>query len=144
LPWETMSLGMGLSGAAWLLGLSPLAFAIGLYLPVTTTAPLLLGGLVRWWLDRRDADRTATLEFEAPESPADPQAGATLVASGMIAGEALAGIAAAATVVLAGEGAMRLRPAGSLGAWEPLLTVAAWLVLVAALARGDGRRDGGQ
>jgi putative OPT family oligopeptide transporter len=151
LPVGTMSLGAGLALAALVAGASPLAFAIGLYLPVTTTAPLLLGGLVRGWLDARARPPHVprpheSIEFE-PSDPAKERAGeggATLLASGMIAGEALAGIAAAAAVLLLGDGALRLREPGSFGVLEPLATVAAWLVLVAALARGDRGGDGGQ
>lgn len=151
LPWGPMSIGAGLSVAAAIVGATPLAFAIGLYLPVTTTAPLLLGGLVRRRLDRRDAVPRVHRPSESTEfEQADPatehagEGGSTLVASGMIAGEALAGIAAAAIVILLGDGALRLRTPGMLGAFEPLATLAAWAVLVAALARGDGRRDGGE
>ncbi|MFM7141282.1 MAG: OPT/YSL family transporter, partial [Alphaproteobacteria bacterium] len=151
LPWGPMSLGAGLALAAALLGASPLAFAIGLYLPVTTTAPLLLGGLPRGWLDRRAHPPRVLRPIEKIEfEPLDPakekegEGGSTLLASGMIAGEALAGIAAAAIVIFAGEGALCLRAPGSLGPLEPLATLAAWLVLVAALARGDGRRDRGE
>jgi len=151
LPWGPMSVGAGLAVAAAFVGATPLAFAIGLYLPVTTTAPLLLGGLVRRWLDRRDAVPRVHRPHESIQfEPTDPskehagEGGSTLVASGMIAGEALAGIAAAAIVIFAGDGALRLREPGALGAFEPLATLAAWAVLVAALARGDARRDGAQ
>jgi len=150
LPVGPMSLGAGLALAALVAGASPLAFAIGLYLPVTTTAPLLLGGLVRGWLDARGRPPHVPRPHESIEfEPSDPteragEGGSTLLASGMIAGEALAGIAAAAAVLLLGDGALRLREPGSFGVFEPLATVAAWLVLVAALARGDRRGDGGQ
>ena len=47
LPWALMVFGAVLALVAEACGVIPLAFAIGLYLPITTTAPLILGGLLR-------------------------------------------------------------------------------------------------
>src|SRR5262249_50102527 len=46
LPWALLLLGAALAALAELIGINSLAFAIGLYLPVTTTTPLLIGGLI--------------------------------------------------------------------------------------------------
>ncbi|HZR82595.1 MAG TPA: oligopeptide transporter, OPT family [Candidatus Binatia bacterium] len=148
LPWALMAVGAGLALAAALAGVPALAFAIGLYLPITTTAPILLGGLVRAAMDRArraglgagsTAGAGATGADASRDEPDDARA-PTLIASGMIAGEALAGIAVAALVVVAGEGALHVRGAGALGDLEAPLTIAVYALLVAALARGDGRR----
>src|SRR5262249_58015878 len=63
-----------------LAGVAARPFAVGVYLPVSTSAPLFVGGMVRWWVDRRGA---------RPESDASP---GTLFASGYIAGGSLLGV----------------------------------------------------
>jgi len=52
LPWALMGLGAVLSLVAEACGVIPLAFAIGIYLPITSTAPLILGGLLRAAVER--------------------------------------------------------------------------------------------
>ena len=47
LPWDLVLTGAGLSAGAMLCGVSGLAFAIGVYLPFATMAPLFVGGCVR-------------------------------------------------------------------------------------------------
>jgi len=136
LPLAMMLAGALLALVAEGVGVSSLAFAIGLYLPVTTTAPLLIGGFVRRMLDRR---RTG----EEQQGGAVAEHGrATLVASGLVAGDALAGIATAGLVVVGFDRLLRLRAPGSLGALEPVATVVAFLPLVWMLARSDRRGDG--
>jgi len=80
LPWDLVLLGVALALMLEMSGVSALPFAVGVYLPVSTTAPLFVGGLVRWWVDRRRA---------GAESDASP---GTLLASGYIAGGSLAGV----------------------------------------------------
>ncbi|RPH70522.1 MAG: oligopeptide transporter, OPT family [Myxococcaceae bacterium] len=80
LPWDLVLLGVALALMLELCGVSALPFAVGVYLPVSTSAPLFVGGLVRWWVDRRRA---------GAESDASP---GTLLASGYIAGGSLAGV----------------------------------------------------
>jgi uncharacterized oligopeptide transporter (OPT) family protein len=70
-----------------LCGVSGLAFAIGVYLPLSTMAPLYLGGCVRALAERGGAGRS--------EGEADP---GVLAASGLVAGEGLAGVVVAGLV----------------------------------------------
>ncbi|HSD29372.1 MAG TPA: oligopeptide transporter, OPT family [Vicinamibacteria bacterium] len=87
LPWGLVLTGAGLSIGAILCGVSGLAFAIGVYLPLATMAPLYVGGCVRALAERG---------FGKPrEGEGDP---GVLAASGLVAGEGLAGVAAAALV----------------------------------------------
>jgi len=132
LPWGMMAIGAGLALVAAAARVPALPFAIGLYLPVTTTAPLFLGGLVRAALDRRR--RAAGADYAATQAD---ERRSTLIASGMIAGEALAGIGVAGFVILGGQDLLRLRAPGSLGAGEVALTIGIYLLLVAALAGRD-------
>jgi uncharacterized oligopeptide transporter (OPT) family protein len=85
LPWGLVLTGGGLSIGAMLCGVSGLAFAIGVYLPLSTMAALYFGGCVRALAER---GRTATPEV-------DP---GILAASGLVAGEGLAGVAVAGLV----------------------------------------------
>jgi putative OPT family oligopeptide transporter len=87
LPWDLVLTGAGLSIGAMLCGVSGLAFAIGVYLPLSTMAPLYVGGCVRA-LAERDRGPLA-------EGASDP---GILAASGLVAGEGLAGVAVAGLV----------------------------------------------
>lgn len=113
LPWALMLLGGGLAITAELGGIPSLAFAIGLYLPITTTASLILGGLVSWWAKSRSTSE---------EESASPNERATLFASGLIAGDALMGIGIAGLVVSGVDQGLGLRAAGE-GPLEYLLTI---------------------
>ena len=70
-----------------LCGVSGLAFAIGVYLPLATMAPLFVGGCVRALVERKRGPRT--------DGEGDP---GILAASGLVAGEGLAGVAVAGLV----------------------------------------------
>ena len=80
LPWDLVLLGVALALMLEMCGVSALPFAVGVYLPVSTSAPIFVGGVVRWWVDRRQP---------SAESDASP---GTLLASGYIAGGSLAGV----------------------------------------------------
>jgi putative OPT family oligopeptide transporter len=95
LPWDLVLTGGGLAGGAMLCGVSGLAFAIGVYLPFGTMAPLFVGGCVRALVER-------TRRGETRQS--DP---GILAASGLVAGEALSGVVIAGLVAL--EAAPRSR-----------------------------------
>jgi putative OPT family oligopeptide transporter len=87
LPWGLVLTGAGLSIGAMLCGVSGLAFAIGVYLPLATMAPLYVGGCVRALAERGLG--------KPREGEGDP---GVLAASGLVAGEGLAGVAVAALV----------------------------------------------
>ena len=86
LPWGLVGTGAAFSVCAMIAGLPGLAFAIGIYLPLASLTPIFVGGIVRRAVEARR-------EGAAPES--DP---GILAASGMIAGEGLAGVAIAFVV----------------------------------------------
>src|SRR5687767_2038673 len=88
LPWGLVLSGAGLAFAAFLCGVSPLAFAIGVYLPLATMAAIFLGGCVRALSERRAA-------ADEKKAGADP---GILAASGLVAGEGLAGVLVAGLV----------------------------------------------
>jgi putative OPT family oligopeptide transporter len=88
LPWGLVLSGSGLAIVALLCGISPLAFAIGVYLPLGTMAAIYLGGCVRA-LGERGVARDGAKE--------GADAG-ILAASGLVAGEGLAGVVIAGLV----------------------------------------------
>ncbi len=89
LPWTLLLTGAGIGLVVELCGLSALAFAIGLYLPLTNWPMIALGGALAWLVARRRGGRTRE---------DDP---GSLFSSGLIAGEALMGIALAFITVIA-------------------------------------------
>jgi putative OPT family oligopeptide transporter len=94
LPWDMVWLGMGVAGlliaAGEFLrrrgsnfGISPMAVAVGIYLPFTTTLPIFLGGLVHLLVTRRSRGNES---LEAAIRTG------TVLCAGLVAGEALTGI----------------------------------------------------
>jgi putative OPT family oligopeptide transporter len=97
LPWGLVLSGGGLAIGAMLCGVSGLAFAIGVYLPLASMAPIYVGGCLRAWAERKRA---------AAPGESDP---GILAASGLVAGEGLAGVLVAALVAF-GVAARSLPP----------------------------------
>jgi uncharacterized oligopeptide transporter (OPT) family protein len=87
LPWDLILIGVAIALFVELLGLRSLTFAVGVYLPLASTLPVFLGGLVR-----RIADLRHQRELDAEDEPEG-----VLFSSGVIAGAAVLGILAAAT-----------------------------------------------
>ncbi len=93
LPWALVLLGIMIAVTLELSGIPSLAFAVGVYLPLSASTPLMVGGLVRWLVDklkrREPACRELSEERFTEESDKSP---GVLLASGYIAGGAIAGI----------------------------------------------------
>lgn len=99
LDWNLVLLGMGIGIVLVLFRLPVMAVAVGIYLPITATAPIFLGGLVAWWVNRRVAAKVAPLpEPERRETTGRVEQSGLLFASGLIAGEAIMGILLAALI----------------------------------------------
>ena len=126
LPWGLVLSGAGLSVAVMLCGISGLAFAIGVYLPLASMAPIFVGGCARGLVER---GRTSP-------PPAGRDAG-VLAASGLVAGEGLAGILVAGLVALGV--APKSRPPLLGGPPGEALT-AGLILLVCAFLVAAGRR----
>ncbi len=117
-------------GRARLPGLPPLAVGLGVYLPMGTTAMIVIGAIAGWVFTRRVAGR--------PGEEAARRLG-TLLASGYIVGESLIGVALAALVVFLGKDA----PLALVGdGFQPIATVltpAAFAAVVFLLYRWIAR-----
>jgi putative OPT family oligopeptide transporter len=83
-PWFLYGLGAVIAVVVELVGVSGLAFALGMYLPMDLNTPLLVGAIVAWFV-RRSGRGDAGVEKARGDR-------GTLVASGLIAGGALAGV----------------------------------------------------
>jgi putative OPT family oligopeptide transporter len=96
LPWALVLLGVMISIVLELSGVSSLAFAVGVYLPLSSSSPLMIGGLVRWLVDRGRRQRLSQLNLSEEQLSAESdRSPGVLLASGYIAGGAIAGIAIA-------------------------------------------------
>jgi putative OPT family oligopeptide transporter len=124
LPWGLVILGAVLATVMQLCGVSALAFAVGVYLPLSTTFPIFVGGMVRGLVDRA---RGFTGE-EAETSPG------TLMSTGLIAGGSLAGIILAFLVVVPTLKSMLDFSAYIPRDWLSVITMCAFLVMVGTLA----------
>jgi putative OPT family oligopeptide transporter len=85
LPWGLVLVGVSLVIAVELLGIRSLTFAVGAYLPIGTTLPIFVGGVVRWLVDR------AAAKAGDSEAESDISSG-SLFASGLIAAGGIAGL----------------------------------------------------
>ena len=90
LPWALVFIGVFIAIVVEILGISVLPVAIGLYLPLELSATIMIGGVIRWFVDKKKADK---------EENKDVNSG-ILFCSGMIAGEGLVGILLAILAVV--------------------------------------------
>jgi putative OPT family oligopeptide transporter len=83
IPWRFVMIGIGLSLVAEMFRLPSLAFAVGIYLPITTMTPIFIGGMIRKILEGRQPDA---------ESKGRVREQGVLFASGLIGGDGLMGV----------------------------------------------------
>jgi putative OPT family oligopeptide transporter len=107
LNWSLVLIGALIAVTMELCGVSSLAFAVGVYVPIQYSVPIFIGGILRWGIDAHQARRSAADIAAAGEDPeararaeieairkAETSPG-VLLASGYIAGGSLAGVVAA-------------------------------------------------
>ena len=80
LPWVLILMGISLTIGVELCGVRALAFAVGVYLPLSTTMPIFIGGAIKWAIDKF---------ARREEEEAGP---GMLFSSGLIAGGAIGGL----------------------------------------------------
>ena len=81
LPWALVFIGVFIAIVVEILGISVLPVAIGLYLPLELSTTIMIGGLIRWYVDKKKGSKKT-----------DDADSGILFCSGMIAGEGLVGI----------------------------------------------------
>ncbi|MDY4693467.1 MAG: oligopeptide transporter, OPT family [Blautia sp.] len=104
LPWTLVFVGVFLALALEILHIPVMPFAIGLYLPIYLNATIMIGGVVRWFVEKRKGVDEKTKEAQATDG--------TLYCAGMIAGEGLVGILLAILAVLNVSGFLDLSARG--------------------------------
>lgn len=88
LPWPLVFIGIFAAIVVEILGIPILPVAIGLYLPLELSATIMIGGVIRWIVDKKSADKNGEAS------------GGVLFCSGLIAGEGLVGILLAILAVV--------------------------------------------
>jgi putative OPT family oligopeptide transporter len=108
-----------------------LAVAVGIYLPLELSVPILAGGMIAAAVTRLQGRSSS-----GPEAAASSSRRGLLLASGLITGEALVGILMAVPIVITGDGAvLALFDRYPMGAWPGVVLLAGvifWLYRVAA------------
>ena len=92
LPWAFIFIGVGITMVASLFSIPVLAFAVGVYLPLSTMGAVFLGGLLRWVLARKQPEESAESRREK----------GVLFGSGLVGGGGLTGVLLAVYVVARG------------------------------------------
>ncbi|MGQ9559314.1 MAG: OPT family oligopeptide transporter [Candidatus Oleimicrobiaceae bacterium] len=93
-PWGLYGAGVFMALTLEMIGVPPLAFALGMYLPIELNTPLLVGGLLAHWVGTRSKDKALN------DARRDK---GTLIASGFIAGGSIMGVVSAFVALVAGD-----------------------------------------
>lgn len=100
LPWTLVFAGVGIAVVIEILGIPVLPFAVGLYLPIHLSTPIMVGGLLRWFFENKK-------KFKSEKEKRQVVENGVLYTSGMIAGEGLIGIMLAVFAIIPfGEGTL--------------------------------------
>jgi putative OPT family oligopeptide transporter len=118
--WILYVVGAIISFLVYLLGISPLAFALGMFIPQELNTPLIVGGLIHHFMNKSSDDKELV--------NARVQRG-TLISSGFIAGAALFGVVGALLLFFGFDMDMKVWDEGHLGGeWTALLAFAVILL----------------
>ena len=91
LPWLFVGIGVGIAMICELIRIPSLPFAVGVYLPVSTMVPVFLGGLLRFFAEKKSSnEEQRSLRREK----------GVLLGSGLVGGEGLLGVGIAAVAVI--------------------------------------------
>jgi putative OPT family oligopeptide transporter len=134
LPWGFIFVGAALALVVQLCGVSGLAWAVGAYLPISTTFPIFIGGAVRWLSDRIRKE---------PVAEESELSSGMLFSTGLVAGGSISGLLVAVLISMEGGVLARIRDAaasvgagldlgifGEEGAWSALFMFAILCVIL--------------
>ena len=93
LPWVLIFMGVFIAIVVEILGIPVLAFSIGLYLPIHLSAPIMVGGVIKWLMENKR-------KYANDKERKDSVDTGVLYAAGMIAGEGIIGILLAVLAVV--------------------------------------------
>jgi uncharacterized oligopeptide transporter (OPT) family protein len=151
IPWTLVIVGAAFAVFCALVGISIMPVALGIYLPITLNAAILVGGIIRKLVEQKASkeEKRPPVSGEKPPNESGPQLmhpsveKGILLASGLVAGDALIGIVIAAFAILninIGFGAM-LFPwlsASNLVSFIMFILLGVWIYLFAT------RKDKGE
>lgn len=126
LPWTLIIIGVFIAIAVEVIGIPVLAFAVGLYLPIHLSAPIFVGGLVKWYMESKR-------KYDSEAQKKDCIEAGVLYCSGMIAGEGLVGILLAVFAVVGLNVDMSGIYGDSFMTTGNYVGIAAFIVLIATL-----------
>ena len=129
LPWFLLFLGGAIGLICEMIGISALAFSIGLYLPITNWPMIVVGGFISWLIKR---NRGTVKEGEDD---------AALFSSGLIAGDALCGILIAALTVIGVDRYLAMRDLTEANSVFDVFVSTSLYLLIALLLYRMGIRD---
>jgi len=142
LPWELILFGAMIALLMELAGVHSLAFAVGVYLPISSTVPIFIGGMIRLMVDRRLRRTPEMAKLDDTQFAAQTDRGpGVLFSSGYIAGGAIAGIVIAFLAGVLGDFDSALQRWSSAnnpfyeGPWADGLSLLPFVVLVVLLWR---------
>lgn len=92
--WMLLGIGAVIAVLVNWLGISPLAFALGMFIPLQLNTPLVVGGLLNHWINKKGSDKQLTNARHQR---------AILISSGFIAGAALFGVLGALIIFVTGD-----------------------------------------
>jgi len=93
LPWGLVLIGVMIAVVLEMSSIPSLAFAVGVYLPLSSSSPIFIGGMIRWLVDQHLKRRNKGPAYTPEQLTAEGDKGpGVLLASGYIAGGAIAGI----------------------------------------------------
>ena len=120
LPWALVFIGVFIALVIEILGISVLPVAIGLYLPLELSATIMIGGLIRHFVDKKSKDKDKDNEAS----------GGILFCSGLIAGEGLVGILLAIFAVVGLADPIDLSGSISLGTIGSIVLMVIMVLLI--------------
>lgn len=133
LPWALVFIGVFIAIVIEILGISVLPVAIGLYLPLELSSAIMIGGIIRWIMDKKSSDKDKN--NEANEG--------ILFSSGLIAGEGIVGIVLAVLAVLKADKAIDLSGVLNTGMIGGIVLIAVMIVCIMKFAGwGKKKADG--
>jgi putative OPT family oligopeptide transporter len=132
LPWALIFIGVGIAGVAALFKIPVLAFAVGVYLPLSTMGAVFFGGLLRWFLGRNQDEVTKESRREK----------GILFGSGLVGGGGLTGVILAVWVVAVRRGEPIAGFAPDIPEWASMLLAAVTIgVILGIMGYYAKRRD---
>ena len=127
LPWSLVFIGIFIAIVVEILGIPVLPVAIGLYLPLELSSTIMIGGIIKWFVDKKSKAKN------------DDAGSGILFCSGMIAGEGLIGILLAVLAVLNIEEKIDLSGRLNTGIIGSLVLLAAMIFVVTKFGLKKGQ-----